>query len=384
MTELDLFTASFMTAVVVIAAGVVFLLETVVRRDSGPGRYWAASFLCGILVTFCSIIWVVDPGLWVAVALGNGAFVAHMGLMWLGCRVYNARSRAWAHVLVAAGAICAFAAAVMDRGAGDWAGAPAMFIGICAFAVLGAIETLRGALHEVFASRGLTFVLGAAALYYAGRTIAFLVAGPESALFQDWFGTNMTSLVVVALTIVAVVTTSVLRVVSATARQSRTEIPTGALLLPSDFFMIAIADVAGRSERAGAPMTVVAVRVEGVGDIAAAFGAGTAELVEHRWRDAVHRHLPILSPAGALDDSTVAFVLDVATAEEVGAIGNELRQGLIDDLATQQGAVLPAIGVGFALAQEHGYDADRLAEAALEAACRSARSSGMPVVQATR
>ncbi|MFL0410391.1 hypothetical protein ACH0AH_04350 [Microbacterium paludicola] len=385
MSALDLFTAQFLTALVVITSGAVFLLETVVRRESGSGRYWAAAFVAGILVAFCYMAWAIDRGLWIAVALGNAAFVSQMGLMWLGCRVYNGHLGTIHQASAAAAALVAFGSALLEREAGDWAGAPALFLGIAIFAALGAFETLRGALREVFASWGLTFVLGAAALYYLARTAVFLTAGPDSVLFTEWFGTNMTSLVTVALTVVAVVSTSVLRVASVSSPAvpgSVTDARRRSVLLSRDVFMAAATDMAGRGERAGAPLTLLAIRIDGLDEIASAFGPDTAELIEVSWHSAVHRHLPIHAPAGSLDDSTVAIVLDAPSAEQAAAAGNELRQGLIDDLAALKDAVVPAIGVGYALAEDHGYDPDILAQAAREAARRSASASGMPVMRA--
>lgn len=385
MSGLDMFTTTIVTAVVVIAAALVFLLETVVRRDSGSGRYWAAGFVAAILVTVCYVAWAIDRDLWLGVAVGNAAFVAQMGLMWLGCRVFNGRLGVAHRAAVALAALLALAAAIVQRDLGDWAGAPVMFAGIGLFAALAAVETRRGALRRVFATWGLTLALGAAALFYAGRLGVFLVLGPDSAVFSEWFGTNATSFVIIALTIVVVVSTSVLRVASATSPPAPGAPTSGRrrpALLTREILMAALDDIAGRSERAGAPLAIVAIRLEGLGEIAAAFGPSTAELIESSWHDAVHRHLPIGSPAGAFDDVTVGLALHPADADGAAAVGSDLRQGLIDELTALPDAVLPAIGVGFALAEDLGYDAEQLALAAQEAAARSAARSGMPVVRA--
>ncbi|GAA3662314.1 hypothetical protein [Microbacterium marinilacus] len=383
MSAFDLFTLSFATAVVVITAGIVFLLDTVVRRGSASGRYWAASFLAGILVTFCYVAWAVDRDLWIAVATGNAAFVTQMGLMWLGCRVYNGRLGAVPRAAVALAALVTFGAAIVQRDVGDWAGAAAMFVGIGAFAALGAVETRRDALRAVFAAWGLTFALGAAAAYYAARTVVFLTGGPQSHLFAEWFSTGTTSIVTITLTIVAVVSTSVLRVASVTSPQIPGARPgPGERLLPSEVFLPLLDDVATRGERGTAPLTLIAVRVEGVSEIGAAFGQGAAERIEARWRDSLHRAAPFHAAVGAIDDATVGIALPAPTADEVASVANTVRQRLIDDLIALDGSVLPAIGVGFALAREHGYAATTLVDAARQAAMDSAGSSGMPVTAA--
>ena len=84
MLELDLFSVLVATAVVVNVSGVLFIVETMLRRDEGAGRIWALAFLGGMLTTLAYIIWVQSPeAAWWAVAVGNAAFVTGTGCMWL-------------------------------------------------------------------------------------------------------------------------------------------------------------------------------------------------------------------------------------------------------------------------------------------------------------
>jgi GGDEF domain-containing protein len=388
MSALDVSTSTIIAGIVVVTAAVAFLLETVVRRDSGPGRYWAAGFAAAILVTVCYAAWAIERSLWVGVAVGNAAFVAQMGLTWLGCLLYNARLRAVHRVVVALAVVIALAAALVERDVGDWAGAPALFVGVGGFAALVAAETRRGRIRRVFASWGLTLGLGFLALFYAGRTATFLTLGPDSALFADWFGTQATSLVLIVLMIATVVSTSALRVASAgppglgaSSADARGDASAPGPL-PPEILMATLEDLAARCARAGETVAVVAIRMEGLRDIAAAFGQDAADLLASTWRDAAQRHLPLGAPTGVLDDTTVAFGLHAVSPEQASAAGDDVRQRLIDELAALPEAVLPAIGVGFALSADLGHDAHALAVAAQEAATRSAAASGLPVVRA--
>ena len=48
---LDLFSVSVMTAAVVLIVGVIYVSETLIRRDEVSGRHWSIAFLAGILAS---------------------------------------------------------------------------------------------------------------------------------------------------------------------------------------------------------------------------------------------------------------------------------------------------------------------------------------------
>ena len=173
--DLDLYSVLVMTAVVVNVSGVLFIVETLLRRDEGAGRIWALAFLAAMLTTLAYVIWVQSPEAWWAIAVGNAAFVAGTGCMWLGCRRFNRRRMAWSSLVVAA-AVAGAATSVFMAGpdGGDWAGALWMFIPLLAFAGAGAVECLRGELRESRTAWVLSAVLLLQSLYYLSRTTAFL------------------------------------------------------------------------------------------------------------------------------------------------------------------------------------------------------------------
>ena len=132
---LDLASVLIMTALVVNVSGVLFILETLLRRDEGAGRIWSVAFLAAMLTTLAYTVWVQSDGAWWAIAVGNAAFVAGTGCMWLGCRRFNGRRMRWSSILVAA-AVVAAALGVAFEGAagGDWAGVLWMFVPLLGFA----------------------------------------------------------------------------------------------------------------------------------------------------------------------------------------------------------------------------------------------------------
>ena len=72
---LDLFTVTVMTALVASVASLTFILDTVIRRDVGPGRLWAVAFFCGLATTVAYVAWSSGVGGALSVAVGNTLFV---------------------------------------------------------------------------------------------------------------------------------------------------------------------------------------------------------------------------------------------------------------------------------------------------------------------
>ena len=73
---LQLASVVIMTALVVNVSGILFIVETLLRRDVGAGRIWALGFLAAMLTTLAYTVWAQSVGGWWAIAVGNAAFVA--------------------------------------------------------------------------------------------------------------------------------------------------------------------------------------------------------------------------------------------------------------------------------------------------------------------
>ena len=69
---LDLASVMVMTALVVNVSGILFIVETLLRRDEGAGtRVGARRSSPAMLTTLAYIVWVQTPGAWWAIAVGN-------------------------------------------------------------------------------------------------------------------------------------------------------------------------------------------------------------------------------------------------------------------------------------------------------------------------
>lgn len=373
---LDLASVLIFTALVVNVSGVVFILETILRRDEGAGRIWSIAFLSGMLTTLAYTIWVQSGGAWWATAVGNAAFVAGTGCMWLGCRRFNGRRMRWSSVLVAAAVLgAAFAVAVEGEDGGDWAGALWMFVPLLVFAGAGSVECLRGDMRESRTAWVLGAVLGFQSLYYVSRTTAFVTSGPDSALFQAAFGTITTSYLTVTLTIVAVVVTSVLRASRAPMRGYLRDAP--ALddeqgILSDESFAVVLEGLCRRAAQRLELVAVTAVRLDDLDQISTAFGSDVAGAVAETWRSGVRRHAPTNAVVGQDGPTGLAFALAVGSAQEARRQAGAVYRGLFDDLGKVGGGVIPVVGVGVALSETAGYDPAELMRVAREAASRAA------------
>lgn len=373
---LDLFSVIVMTTIVVNVSGVVFIVDTVIRRDDGAGRIWALGFLAAMLTTISYLVWSFDSSAWWAVATGNAAFVAGTGAMWLGCLRFNGRSLRVPSLLVAVAVVAAAAAALVEGPRpGGWSGAVVMFVSLMVLAALGAVECARGDMRRSRTSWALAVVLGVQAIWYVPRTILFIVVGPEDAQFSTWFGTAATSFLTVSLTIVALVVTSVLRASRAEMRghdrpSGRAPVFDG--ILDGEHFRTAFADLvsraAGRHELVGA----IAIRIDDLEQISTAFGSDVARAVIAAWRDGVRRHAPAIALVG--EDGAAGIVVGVIAADAAEARRQAARiyRGLFAELGTITGGVIPVVGVGVGLSDIAGYDTDAIVELARNAAQRAA------------
>ena len=83
---LDPDTVKLITALVVHVGGGVFVLETMLRKDDRAGRVWALGFIAGMIATEAYLLDAVTDAGWWSIAIGNAAWVATLGLLWIACR----------------------------------------------------------------------------------------------------------------------------------------------------------------------------------------------------------------------------------------------------------------------------------------------------------
>lgn len=382
--SLDLFTVTVMTALSVWVACIAFILETVVRRDTGPGRLWAAAFFSGLTTTVAYMAWSSGLGGPFSVAAGNAMFVLVPGFMWLGSRRFNDRPGRTAMAIVIVAAVVVFVASVLQAPSmGSWGGWPAMAAGIVALSGAAGVETLRSPMRRIRSAWVLSATLLFAALYYAVRFVVFFVQGPEGPIFTAWLGSISANFVTVVLTVVAAIVLSVLRSQRTIDRRYEwlTEGGVGSDgVMLARTFGAASADLVQRAQWRDEGVTLVVIRVEGLGEIRTAFGPAAADAVTGACRLAVRRYAPASALVGEDGDDRLAVCAVAATAADARRLGAMIYRGCMEELSADQSGLFPFVGVGVAFTADVGYDRVRLQEGARDAARRAAETPGASVV----
>ncbi|MGV9192869.1 hypothetical protein ACQ143_00780 [Microbacterium sp. MC2] len=385
--QLDVLSVAVITAIVVNVSGVLFLLEMILRREERVGRVWALSFLAGMLTTFCRVVWAAEPGpVWPA-AVGNGALVASLGFMWVGCRAFNRRSTAAAGAAVVVASVGVFLLTLLTYAEGDWAGALPMLAVFALFTGLGAFEAFRGEMKRHGTALGLAIVLVLVCAFFVCRFIAHIAYGPGSLLFRTWFGPVMTSAVTVVFTVVALLTTSVLRAERARVRgvTAATALQRGddGVLRP-DSFQLTFGELVERAAARGVVVGAVAVIIEEVGQIATAFGADETYRVTSAFRRATREAMPLQSMIGEGDTGELLVAITPGSEDEAREVAYALQRAASAALEGERVTVAPLVKVGVAAASGSDASATALISAARCAALAGDAESGVVVAWSAR
>lgn len=372
----DVLTLQASAALVIVVSAVMYLLDTIMLKDGLPGRLWSGAYLAGTFSALCYIAWLLLPDVFMAVAVGNGAFVAATGFIWLGCVAFNGRALRGSAILLGAVVLLVIVSALAAGPAGgDWAGAIPFFLGNALFAVLGAVETRRGAIGRRWSTVGLTIILAIEAVWFVSRTGVFLASGPDSELFRTVFDTRVSALLTITLVIAAVTVTSVLRANESTLRGSpdvrRLSVDANGVLF-RESFEATLAIVCGRAELAGEGVCVIGIRIDDLRRVAVAFGPDDAEQIARELRRAVRRYSPTMALVGEADTTGLAVAFTTGPTTDIGRVARALHDSVVSDLSHLSISVVPVVGVGVAVTADHGYDSQALTLRADEAAARAA------------
>lgn len=382
---LDIGTIQFLTAVVVHVAGGVFVLETMLRKDDRAGRVWALGFISAMIATEAYIVRWVSVDAWWLVAIGNAAWVAALGLLWLGCRVFNGHRLRRTAAAVIAAAIVTVAVVLLDGPAADGRTAWLVYGFNAAFAGLTAFEATRGSMQRSRTALGLSVTLGLVAVLQLARTVLSLLLDAEHPILQTRLGSPLVGVVTICVVVVAVVVTSVLRAEQVRLRGTEDSTlmaiaPDGVLLTPS--FVRVLGGRLMRANRRAELFAVLVVKIDALGRIATAFGADEAEHVRQAARAAVRRLSPTTAAMGTDDEGQLLLAFQPASPAEARQLAARMHRAMLDQLRTAGVPVIPPIGMGLSVTSTSGYDRETLLDAARAAARRAIQSDDVSVVVA--
>ncbi|EPD83532.1 hypothetical protein HMPREF1529_02914 [Microbacterium sp. oral taxon 186 str. F0373] len=375
--NLDLFSVTVMTAIVAAVASLTFILDTLLRRDTGPGRLWAVAFFCGLATTLAYMAWSAGVGGAVSVAVGNALFVSVPGFMLLGCRRFNDRSAKMTAVVVGLLAVVTFVAALIEYPTrGSWGGWWAMAASLVLLFGGGAVESLRSPMRGLRSAWALSTVLAAAGVFYAVRLVVFAVLGPQSELFSRWLGSISANIVTVMLTMVAAIVMSVLRSQRTTRQRyewlTSNGVAADGVMLPRTFSG-ALADIVERASWRQEGIAVIVLRADGLDEIGDAFGGDVVDTISAACRHAARSYAPAAALVGEDGDGQLVICTLAESTADARRVGSALFRGAIDELTGVDHGRLASVGVGVGLTSSLGYDPGILMSAARTAALRAAR-----------
>ncbi|SDB89871.1 diguanylate cyclase (GGDEF) domain-containing protein [Sanguibacter gelidistatuariae] len=380
---LDPQTLSVATGIVVLTAGMVFVLETIFRRDSTTSRLWSLAYLAGILTSVSYMLWATLPTAWWAVAVGNGAFVVSAGAIWSGCRSFNGR-RSLIGVVLLAGALAAGAVVLDGPDGGEWAGAHVWLLGVGTFSALGVAETFTRSMRRDINARGLSVVLIAEGVLFLTRFVVLVGWGTEHVVFSTYLGTTPMSVVTIVLMIVAAVTMSVMRSEAGPrARMGGTaRVFSRRGLINVDVLEQVLDDCLARAAESEEAFTLLHLHLDDLEEIGIAFGRSAADLVLDEYAATVRRVAPvsaIIGEAGA--GRLLVAVPGTAPGEEI-TLATVLRRALLDVVVPEAPGAKVTASIGAATTHRLGYDVAQLSRAARAASDEATAAGGNRVASA--
>lgn len=193
----------------VVALTLLVLFYFVAFRSSRSAYcgWWCAALALFLAGSAAYLLDGTDQQVW-ANPLGSTLLVAGACAVWAGTR--SLRARRFQPVAFAAAPLATAVAGAVDHPASnDWAGG-AVFLALMAIMVglasrelwlvtPTAADLLRREATFSPAIRAMAVMSGAFAVFYACRTVAFLVDGPDGRVFDRWFGSEVTTIITTVL-----------------------------------------------------------------------------------------------------------------------------------------------------------------------------------------
>ena len=373
---LDFATLLLLSGLVVILCGISFIVNTAMRRNDASGRIWSISYIAGMLTAFSFSVWSVAPELWWVLAIGNGAQVISIGTIWSGSRVFNGRA-ALIWVPLAAGVIVAVLTAI-EAPAGAWAGSTGLFVGISVFAGLGGAETMRSRMRRNLNARILSFALWIACAFYVMRTSIYVTLGPESQIFTDYFGSALTSIVVIMLVLLSTISLSILQAERSGAR-ALGDVTVGVHsvvgVLSAASFMQQWADWIERASFNGDRLAMIAMDVDNLPQMNTAFGRTFGDTAIRSVAQIIRHYAPTTSLLGHTGAGRFVIVIVASSPVEAEQLAIRLQTALVDEPIDPQQSLRATASFGVVDTDTFGYGLPVLRRA-LDDATLQARDEG--------
>ncbi len=375
---LDITTLLLVAGLVIVLCGISFVLNTSMRRNDASGRLWSLSFLGGMLTALSFLVWNVAPDVWWVLAIGNTAYVISIAAIWSGARVFNGR-RSLIWIGLASGAVTAVFT-VID-GAGDpgvWTGAVPLFIGVAVFSGLSGAETMRSRMRRNLNARILSVCLWVVCAYYVMRTSVFITMGPESSIFQEYFGSAVTSVITILLVLLSAISMSILQAERSGAR-ALGDVTVGVHsvvgVLSAASFMQQWADWVERASFNGDRLAMIAMDIDNLPQMNTAFGRTFGDTAIRSVAQIVRHYAPTSSLLGHTGAGRFVIVVVSPNAADAEQLAIRLQTALVDEPIDPQQSLRATASFGVVDTATFGYGLPVLRRA-LDDATLTARDEG--------
>lgn len=342
------------------------------RRVPGLDSTFLLALVCATMASFAAFGLSISVSIsWVAMM--NLAYVAALACIW--AMIVRLGGLALGHRLwvILALMVVVLVWTVLDPSPlVYWHGGIAYLLALAAISFLGMADVFRGSLRrrpEGIAFGALLLLHG---LFFVVRSVVFLLAGPESDLFQTWLNSQITTAVSLILFVAG--GNVLLRLRDEAALRvlvKQMESDPFASILPSDVFVDQVTEALEDFAPRHRPASIVHVRIDALHEIRVTFGEDAADVVG---RQVVASAIEVFPRASILmRQGTAQFVWFVP----------DLSHRETHDAAQRLGVLVQALDVpgvpflygvrltfGVAEATTLGYDVDLLLAAAQSAALR--------------
>lgn len=367
---IDLPSLAIVNGIIVLVCGIAFLLETMLRRSDEVGRLWSMFFIGLIFALFAYLVGASVPEAWWAFAIGNGAFVGAIGLVWVGARRAN-KLRGMLPIVAGAAGLVAIIGLIQGPGHGYWTGAIALFVSAALFCGLSAHQLGRSALGRLPSARVLSVALAAMSLYYLTRTVGFIALGPENAFWDAVYGPATSTLIETALTALGAMTLS-----SIQADRFRDNAVLDAEygmsvnidgILDAEAFRAQAESWLVRSIRSRTTLVLVLVELADLSEVNIAFGRAAGDGAIRLTGRVVLAHAPTAAVIGHLSPRRFALLMELSTDDSPEAIADRISDSVLSTPVDDQDRFRASTFQGIATTRTSGTRFDDLYRAAADA-----------------
>ncbi|MET1039293.1 MAG: GGDEF domain-containing protein [Aeromicrobium sp.] len=379
---LDTVTLRVSFGVVALTMLLLFYLVTYRSTRSAYCGWWCAALGLFLAGSAAYLLDGTSHQQW-ANPLGNALLVAGAASVWAGTRVITGRSVQW--TVPAAAVTATTVVSAFDSPATNvWSGAPvflgsmALMIGLASAQLWTAVPRRAGRRfrERTYAPilRSMAVMAGVLAVFYVGRTIAFVTVGQDGRLFDVYFGTEVTTLITTVLLTTVSFSMGALSHADDTLdlRARATHDGLTGLLNRTEFMRLAA--VRWRTGRRGATHgSVVLADLDHFKRVNDAYGHAAGDYALQTFAAACRGVVRSTDLVGRYGGEEFILFLDGSPPEDARRIATEISEHLRTTLPPQSMS-LPTVSYGVAFA-ESGRGLDETIELA-DQALYEAKASG--------